>query len=376
MFQKDTSMTLSRSPRKIAFAALAAASAIALAACGSSSSPDAANTGSTGTPSFGDITLQYSWIKNEEFAGEYYADDNGYYTAAGFSKVNGVSGPSTGTAELVSGQAQIALSDAASIAAADAKGANLKIIGATFQKNPFTLLSTAEGTPLKTPQDLIGKKIGVDASNKSVFDAFLKANGLSESQMTIVPGQFNGPELLKDKKVDGYVSYITNEAIVVKDMGLTPVRLDFADNGLPYVAETYSVTSDYLAAHKDLLVAFMKAEIQGWSDVFKNPTTDTVSKVIDHFNAAVGDPNSAEAQNSSGTLDPNSTAEGVEGEKTLISTDETKANGLFTLSADTQAETIKSMVAAGYNVTADQLFDTSILDAVYAANPDLKNYGG
>ncbi len=367
-------MTLLRSPRTIATAAIAAASVIALAACGSSSTP--ASPESSGTPNFGSITLQYSWIKNEEFAGEYYADDNGYYTSAGFSAVNGVSGPSTGTAELASGQAQVALSDAASVAAADVKGANLKIIGATFQKNPFTLLSTAEGTPLKTPQDLVGKKIGVDASNKSVFDAFLKANGLTESQMTIVPGQFNGPELLKDKKVDGYVAYITNEAIVVKDMGLTPVRLDFADNGLPYVAETYTVTSDYLAAHKDLLEAFMKAEIQGWTDVFKNSTTDTVSKVIDHFNAAVGNPDSAEAQNSSGTLDANSTGEGVEGEKTLISTDDTKANGLFTLSQATQDETIKSMVAAGYNVTADQLFDTSILDAVYAANPDLKNYGG
>ena len=29
---------------------------------------------------FGEISLQYSWIKNEEFAGEFYAYDKGYYT--------------------------------------------------------------------------------------------------------------------------------------------------------------------------------------------------------------------------------------------------------------------------------------------------------
>ena len=35
---------------------------------------------------FGDISVQLSWIKNIEFAGEYFADTKGYYTEAGFSE--------------------------------------------------------------------------------------------------------------------------------------------------------------------------------------------------------------------------------------------------------------------------------------------------
>ena len=70
---------------------------------------------------------------------------------------------------------QVALSDAASVGAAIAEqDAPLKIIGATFQKNPFTILSLADGANIATPEDLIGKKIGVQDSNASVFAALLE----------------------------------------------------------------------------------------------------------------------------------------------------------------------------------------------------------
>ncbi len=42
---------------------------------------------------YGALALQLSWIKNIEFAGEFFADSKGYYTAAGFESVDLVSGP-------------------------------------------------------------------------------------------------------------------------------------------------------------------------------------------------------------------------------------------------------------------------------------------
>ncbi|WP_394289463.1 ABC transporter substrate-binding protein, partial [Microbacterium sp.] len=148
--------------------AAAAASALLLAGCAGGDTP----AGSEGEAvDYGEISVQYSWIKNEEFAGEFYAYEKGYYEDAGFSDVVGISGPDTGVAKLLSGTVQVALSDAASVGAAVAEqDAPLKIIGATFQKNPFTILSLADGANIQTPQDLIGKKIGVQDSNASVFD--------------------------------------------------------------------------------------------------------------------------------------------------------------------------------------------------------------
>ena len=72
---------------RAAAALLSLAAATTLAACGSDSE------GGSSEEGFGTISMQYSWIKNEEFAGEFYAEDKGYYEEAGFDAVNGISGP-------------------------------------------------------------------------------------------------------------------------------------------------------------------------------------------------------------------------------------------------------------------------------------------
>ncbi|MET0735017.1 MAG: ABC transporter substrate-binding protein, partial [Microbacterium sp.] len=298
-----------------------------------------------------------------------YAYENGYYDEAGFGEVTGVAGPDTGVAKLLSGQVQFALSDAASVGAAVAEqDAPLKIIGATFQKNPFTILSLAAGGNIATPEDLIGKKIGVQDSNASVFAALLAANDIDPADVEVVPVDFD-PTPLINGEVDGFMAYLTNEAITVELSGYPVTNLAYAENGLPYVAETFTVTDQYLAENPDLVKAFLIAEIKGWTDVFKEPTDDTVQLIIDYYNesAAAGDL-------TFGDLDPVKTAAALEAEKLLISTDETESAGLFTISDSLKDETLASLLASGWELTADQLFDTTIIDEIYAENPDLLDY--
>ncbi len=360
-------LSIRRRASATALAAGVAASALLLGAC-SSATP----TGDE-TASYGEISVQYSWIKNEEFAGEFAAYENGYYTEAGFSDVIGISGPDTGVAKLLSGSVQVALSDAASIGAAIAEqDAPLKIIGATFQKNPFTILSLADGANIATPQDLIGKTIGVQDSNASVFAALLNANGIDPSQVTVVPVDFD-PTPLMNGEVDGFMAYLTNEAITVEMAGYPVTNLAYAENGVPYVAETYSVTDQYLAENKDLLKAFLIAEIKGWTDVFQQPTDETVTMITKYYNQAAQE-SSEGLEAVFGALDPAKTAAGLEAEKLLISTPETEANGLFTISDDLKNQTIASLAAAGWDLSVDDLFDTTIIDEIYAEHPELKDY--
>jgi hypothetical protein len=57
------------------------AAGLALAACGGGSSGSAPAAGASAAPaSFGDLSMQLSWIKNIEFGGECMADSKGYYT--------------------------------------------------------------------------------------------------------------------------------------------------------------------------------------------------------------------------------------------------------------------------------------------------------
>ncbi len=347
---------------------LAAAAALVLSACAGGTTPSA-TTGEGESASLGEISVQYSWIKNEEFAGEFYAYENGYYDEAGFSEVTGIAGPDTGVAKLLSGTVQFALSDAASVGAAVAEqDAPLKIIGATFQKNPFTILSLADGADIATPEDLKGKKIGVQDSNASVFAALLAANGIDASELEIVPVDFD-PTPLINGEVDGFMAYLTNEAITVEMAGYPVTNLAYAENGLPYVAETFTVTDQYLAENKELIKAFLIAEIKGWTDTFTQPSEDTVALVTEYYNesAAAGDL-------TFGELDPEKVAAGLAAQALLISTEETEANGLFTISDELKEQTLASLATSGWEISADQLFDTTIIDEIYEEFPELKAY--
>ncbi|HEY9395326.1 MAG TPA: ABC transporter substrate-binding protein [Nocardioides sp.] len=354
--------------RRAAAALLTLVAATTLAACGSDSEEGSSEEG------FGTISMQYSWIKNEEFAGEFYAEDKGYYEEAGFDAVNGISGPDTGVAKLLSGKVQVAINDAASVGSAIAEQeAPLKIIGATFQKNPFTILSLKDGGNIATPADLKGKKIGVQDSNVNVFKAILAANGLEEKKddITVVPVEFDPTPLMKGQ-VDGFMAYLTNEAITVEMAGHEITNLPYAENGVPYVAETYTVTDQYLAENRDLLKALLTAEIKGWTETFKNPSDEVVKVVTTHYNQAASDSDGLEA--SFGELDPVKTKRGLEESQKLISTPETEKNGLFTISEELQQQTVDSLAAAGWEVSVEDLFDTSIIDEIYEENPELKDY--
>ncbi|MDN4478819.1 ABC transporter substrate-binding protein [Demequina lignilytica] len=363
------SFTFGRAGKRTAMVAAAAVASFALAACSSSSADVEASGVAAGesmeaeAPAYGDFTVQLSWIKNEEFSGEFFATENGYFTESGFDSVELVPGPSTGAAELVSNTVDVALSDAVSIGAAVAnEGAPLKIIGATYQKNPFTVLSLADGGNILTAEDMVGKKIGVQDSNMSLFLALLAANGLTEDDVEIVPVQYD-PAPLTNGEVDGFIAYLTNESITVSMAGYETANLPFADNGLPFVAETFTVTDESIADNRDALKAFLVAEIKGWADAVNDPA-EGARLAYEVYGVDLGlDPEASEA----GAI--------MQAEELVVS-DETVANGLFTISDELQSETIASLAGAGIEIEAADLFDLSILAEVYAENPDLVAYAG
>lgn len=357
--------------RRLSVAAIAAAAALTLT-LGACASAMPEETASGAGASYGEISVQYSWIKNEEFAGEFYAYENGYYDEAGFSQVNGISGPDTGVAKLLSGTVQVALSDSASVGAAIAEqDAPLKIVGATFQKNPFTILSLADGGNILTPEDLVGKTIGVQDSNASVFRALLEANDIAAEDVTVVPVDFD-PTPLMSGEIDGFMAYLTNEALTVELAGYEISNLPYAENGVPFVAEAFTVTDEYLAENRELIKAFLIAEIKGWSDVFSEPTESSVTLVSKYYDEAASTGEGLEAV--FGALDPEKTGRALDATKLLISTEETEANGLFTISDTLKAETVASLEGAGWTVAVDDLFDTTIIDEIYAEFPELKSY--
>lgn len=337
--------------RPLAAIAAISTAALVLTGCASDSAEQ--------TDSYGELGVQFSWIKNAEFAGEYFADANGYYQEAGFSSVNFIAGPTATAAVVLSGEVLVGLSDAIAVTPVILEeGAPLKIIGATYQKNPFTILSLKDGANIATPQDLIGKRIGVQAGgNETLFDALLAANGIDASQVTKVPVEYD-PAPLVNGEVDGFLAYVTNESITVQNLGYEVTNLLFAENGLPFVAEAFIVTQDSIDNRREELKAFLYATIRGWKDAIANPD-EGARLAVEVYGKDLGLDINKEKQQSKTQND------------LLVLTDETRANGLLTISKELQVLNIQTLSRAGYNITAEQLFDMSLLAEVYAEHPEL-----
>ena len=318
--------------------------------------------GLTGCGSDGDssrLSVQLSWIKNSEFAGEYFADTNGYYAEAGFGSVNLISGPTDTAAAILSGEAFVGIDNAVSTAQSVTDGAPLKIIGATYQKNPFSILSIRNRANIRSPREMIGRRIGVQAGdNEALFDAFLRANNIDASRVTKVIVGYD-PTPLVTGEVDGFLAFITNESITVQNLGYEVTNMLFADNGLPFVAEVFVVTQDSIDTERAALKRFLKATIRGWKDALANPD-EGARLAVEVYGADLGLDINKEKQQSAAQ------------NELLIVSDETTANGLFTISPALQSQNIASLRTAGYDITAAELFELSLLEEVYAENPELR----
>jgi ABC-type nitrate/sulfonate/bicarbonate transport system substrate-binding protein len=361
----DRRAFLRRSAVGAAGVALLGGAPALLAACGSSSSKSTNTTagggGSTAaSKDFGTLDYQFSWIKNSEFAGSYLADNKGYYKSSGFSKVNLIAGgPNVAQDAVVqSGKAFIGISACDTASQAILKnGATLKAVGAQYQKNPFCIMSPAD-KPIKTPQDMVGKKIGVQAVNEPIWESFLKANNLTDSQVHKVTVQFD-PTPLTQGVVDGWFSFITNEPNLLKyGNNFDTYNFLLNDFGYPLVAEIYIVKQESISSSRDKIKAALVADIKGWQDVLRDPQTaaDLTCNVYGKENKLAVPEQKLE----------------IVAENKLIWTDDTRANGAFTVTDQLVDESLATLAKGGISITKDKLFDLSLINEVYQEHPELK----
>ncbi|MFZ3453575.1 ABC transporter substrate-binding protein [Arthrobacter sp. 7Tela_A1] len=342
---------------RVLAATAAVSSLLLVTACGGSEAEAGAGEGDYGT-----LDLNLSWIKNAEFAGEYFADTNGYYDEAGFSEVNLIAGGPGGTSSetmVLSGGALVGTSSPMGVAPVIVEeDAPLKIIGTTYQKNPFAIVSL-DGNPITAPADLEGKRIGVQAGvNETLFDALMEVNGIDPSSLEKVPVQYD-PQPLINGDVDGFFGYLTNEVLTLELSGHKTAVLPFADNGLPFIAESFVTTDENIETRRDELKAFLRATLRGWKDAVADPD-ESARLAVEVYGADLNldlakEKMQAEEQNSK-----------------LVVTEETEANGLFTISDELIEDNLAILKLAGYDLAKEDVFDLSLLAEVYEENPELK----
>lgn len=322
-----------------------------LSACGSSTN----GSGGDATAAF---TFQLGWLANSENMGIYMAQANGHFKDQHLNAKIVPGGPSVSVGPLIaSGKALVGLDSADTIARARNQGAPLKIVGATLQKNPSAVMSLAKN-PIRTPQDLVGKRLGIQQSGTAIYDAFFKANNIDPKQVTYVPVQFD-PAPLVNGDVDAFASFQTVQPIQLAQQGIKTVTFLLADFGYAIWADTFVVAESTLkdSEKRNELVRVMRASVQGWQDAVANPA-EGARLAVNKYGKSL-------------KLNLKDETLAAKAFVPLVETPETKRNGLLTMSQSGMDANIATMKSVGIKASASELFDPSVLHDAFGGKTHL-----
>ncbi len=331
-------------------ALMAAAVSTSLALVGCSVSDDDGSS----DPDVEKITLQTSWVPLVQFGGSYIADNKGYYEDNGVDVDIRPGGPDVDAmSAVVSGQADIGMGNADTVAHANAEGADLVIVAAGFQKNPLSLLSSPDN-PITTPKDMEGKRIGVPSGDETAQEALIARNGVDASKVTTVPASFDIAPLTSGE-VDGlWVFYAEQPVSYLEATGHEGTVMMTSDFGFDVYSQVYAVKRDSLTdqAKREAITGFLKGEIQGWQDYVNDPA-EAVDLTVNDYAKDSG-------------LSVENQTEQAKRQMDLLVTPDTRKLGLLQMTDEGIAKNVTSLTALGIDGVSSDMFDTSVLKDVYA----------
>ncbi|MET9258976.1 ABC transporter substrate-binding protein [Amycolatopsis sp. NPDC004079] len=237
---------------------------------GATSLLSACGGGSSGSQ---DFSLQLGWVPDAEYSGFFMAAENGHFAKNGLTPNILPGGPATSPEPIVlTGKALLAVEPVPeNVANAAQRGNDLKIVGAQFRRSPECWVSPAKA-PVKTPGDIVGKKLGITLSGKNTALAFLRKNGVDPAKVTLVPISFD-PAPLVAGEIDALWGIATNQPVTLGEKGVQTHTMLLADYGFNRMQDVLVTTG---AALKDpdkaaLLKKVVAASQQGWQDALGDP---------------------------------------------------------------------------------------------------------
>ena len=194
--------------------------------------------------------MQAAWINDAEFMGYFIAIDKGWYADEGLDLAYLSGGPDViPESSLLSNKSDLALTtpDTTAKAVVD-HGADFKIIGAQYQKNPIGVVSLASN-PINEPKDLIGKTLAVPPVNVISVEAMFRLNGIEPGTVEIVPYAYDPTPLVKGE-IDASIDFTTNVPYTIQQAGPEAISFLLYDFGFTIYNDTVVVSAETLRSKR------------------------------------------------------------------------------------------------------------------------------
>ena len=235
------------------------------------------------------VSFRLNWYLGGLHVPFYYGKERGFYAAEGIDLTINEGRGSANTVQVVAaGSDTFGLADSSSVVLTAAKGADVKSVMSLLNTTGFSVVSLA-ANPIRTPKDLEGKKVAVTPGDPlgQLLQAVCKANNVDCAKISMVQVDPAAKVVtVLEKKADALLGGADDQYFLIKQRGVEPAAMRYADWGANIVGMTILAKDETLKKNPDLVRRFVRATIKSWEEAKKNPqaAVDAAMKVKPDLN--------------------------------------------------------------------------------------------
>ncbi len=228
------------------------------------------------------VRVGMSWILNDGGAPWYNAVELGFFNDVCLEAELVRGGSGLGSLQtLIDGNVEFAVNAGGGQVPALALspgGEDVIAVGSLIKHSPYIWLGLDHDTPKDqrsakklTPQDLIGKTIGLHEGEDHFFDFISAKYGISSDQVELVPTGYT-PDPVLAGEMDYAGAWLINEPRLMEEQGyMNWVAFQFSEWGWDAYAGVLVVRRPTLEENPDLVRRYLAAVIRGLKYVQENP---------------------------------------------------------------------------------------------------------
>ena len=156
--------------------------------------------------------------------------------------------------------------------------AEVVAVGTFLKHSPYIWLGLDPDTPqdqrsdkVLTPQDFIGKKVGIQGNDDYLFSFIANKHGIPADQVDLMEAGFT-PDPVLVGAMDYIGAWIVNQPRLLEEKGfMNWVAFRFSDWGWDGYGDVTVVRRETLEENPDLVRRFLAAQSQGLNYLLENP---------------------------------------------------------------------------------------------------------
>lgn len=229
------------------------------------------------------ISVRLQWADQFQFAGYYVAKEKGFYRDAGLDVTLQKFDPKKLAVDEVMGGRSTYGIGRSSLLVDRMQGKDVVALSAIFQSSPFILLSK-KSLDIKTPRDLIGKRIMMtqDFQDTISVRAMLNSQGVTLDQLKFLEHSYNPMDIITGK-TDVMACYISNEPYVLKEKGIETNAISPESYGFDFYSDILFTSQSEVRQHPKRVRAFVDATLKGWEYAFAH-IPEIAQMISEHYN--------------------------------------------------------------------------------------------